>query len=665
MNRIVAVILAVVAFAATSSSINAQEKDDRILLTVADEDIPVSEFLRVYTKNSLDSVKMDEKSLRDYLELYINFKLKVKEAESLGMDTITSFKEELAGYRKQLAEQYFENENMIDDLVKEAWERKNEDVRASHILVRVGQYALPEDTVAAYEKIMKAYERLKKGEDFVKVAMDVSEDPYINDRVDPRTGKTVKGNKGDIGYFSAFDMIYPFETAAYNTKVGEFSKPVRTKYGYHIVMVTDRIPSFGEVQLAHLYLKIPDSATSEDSLAVKMRIDSLYNRIRNGEKYEDLVKEYSEDPGSSNKDGLLPKLRINRLVPEFVEALKKLSDTGQVAEPLLTSFGWHILKYVSKTEQKPFEESKGELKRTIEKDARAEMSKQSVINEIKHDYGFKVHQNVLSTFYPLVDSAVYDWKWEIPEGFKGEKTVFEIGDAKHSLSEFATYFKEHQRIGKDEKIVEFVNKTFEQFMNDRCIAYEDTKLEEKYPDFKALVKEYRDGILLFDLTEKNVWSKAVKDTTGLKKFFNDNYGKYTWGERLNASVFSCTDLATAELVRDLSVKGLNDDEVQAEVNSDSLTVVQVKNKLYSRNENEIIDGIKWEKGVTQPMESNGKYLVVVVHGKVAPGPKSFDEARGFITADYQTYLEEMWIMELRKKYPVTVHEDVFSSIVKE
>ncbi|MBN1337983.1 MAG: peptidyl-prolyl cis-trans isomerase [Bacteroidales bacterium] len=663
MKKIVVAAFFVCSWLMAADLIVAQEKDNRTLLAVADENVPVSEFLRVYTKNSLDTLRMDEKSLRDYMELYINFRLKVKEAETLGMDTVTSFRDELAGYRKQLAEQYFENEEMIDILAKEAWERGNEDIRASHILVKVGQYALPEDTLAAWNSIMKAHERLVNGEAFENVARDVSEDPYINDRVDPRSGKTVRGNKGDIGYFTVFDMIYPFETAAYKTKTGYFSKPVRTKYGYHIVKVTDRIPSYGEVQLAHLYLKIPDSATHDDSLAVKMKIDSLYNRITGGEKFEDMVKEYSQDPGSSSKGGLLPKLRINRLVPEFVEALKKLPDTGRVTEPLLTNFGWHILKYISKTEQKPFEELQGELKRTIQKDARAEKSRQSVISGIKNDYGINIHQNVLSSFYPLVDSSVYNWKWEIPEGFGGEKTVFEIGDAEHSLNEFAAFFKNNQKIGKDETIIEFVNKTFEQFVNDRCIAYEDTKLEDKYPDFKALVKEYRDGILLFDLTEKNVWSKAVKDTTGLKKYFSDNYGKYTWGERLNASVFSCTEPDYAEQVKGLASKGLSDEEIISAINGDSLDVVQVKSKLYSRNENDIIDGIKWEKGITETIENNGRYLVVVVHGKIAPGPKSFDEARGFITADYQTFLEEKWIQELRNKYPVKVNEEVFSSII--
>lgn len=643
----------------------AQENDDRVLLTVAGEDVTVSEFMRVYTKNNLDETPMDRESLEEYLELYINFKLKVKEAEALGMDTVKVFIDELAGYRKQLAEPYFENEEIIEELVKEAYERKKEDIRASHILVRVGPYAMPEDTLKAWEKIMEAYNRIMEGEDFVDVAVDVSEDPYIKDRPDPRSGGVIKGNKGELGYFTVFDMIYPFETVAYNTEVGEVSKPVRTKHGYHLIKVTDRIPAMGEVQVAHLFIKHPDSATAGDSLAIRLKVDSLYQRIQEGEKFEELVKEYSDDKASASRGGMLPKLRINRLVPEFVIAIRNLSDTGQVAEPVLTNYGWHIVKLHEMSGIEPFDEVENEIRKTVEKDVRAEQSREVVLSRIRQAYGFEQNTAALEDFYPVVDSSLYDWKWKLPEDFDNDRVVCKVGEREYTLNDFAEYFGDNQKIGRDENMREYINKTLDDFCDQCCIKYEDMHLEEKYPEFRALVREYRDGILLFELTEEKVWSRAVEDTTGLRDYYDRNKEKYMWGERIDASVFSVSDPEYVDMTLNLIKKGLTDEEILEQINQDTLQVLQVKRRKFSKNENDLIDNIKWEKGISDVIDDGGSKKIVVVHEKLEPMPKTFQEARGFITADYQTYLEDRWIEELRDKYSFTVHEDVLSSIIEE
>jgi len=641
-----------------------QNKDNRTLLTIADEDVPVSEFMRVYTKNLMDEIQMDRESVTEYLELYINFKLKVLEAEDTGLDTVQAFIDELAGYRKQLAEPYFEEDQVIEELLTQAYERKKENVRASHILIRVNEFASPQDTVEAFEKINEVYQRLVEGEDFIKLAEEVSEDPYVNARVDQRSGKTMPGNKGDLGYFSVLDMVYPFESVAYNTKVGEFSKPVRTKHGYHIIKVTDRKPSLGEVQVAHLYLKFPDTATAEDSLTVKLKVDSLFARIEAGENYEELVMNYSDDKGSAARGGMLPKLSVNRLVPEFVEAIYSISDTGGVAQPVLTNYGWHIIKLHETFGILPFEELESDLRQSVQKDTRGKQSKDIIVNRIKNEYGFKQYPEVLDKFYPLVDSSLYEWKWKLPEDFQDEEIVMEIGDKKSTLNQYVGFFAKNQKIGQQEMISEYCNKVFKNFTDEVCIAYEDTKLEEKYPDFKALVKEYRDGILLFELTEEKVWSKAVEDTTGLKNYYEKNKDNYMWGERLDASVFSISDPEFVDPALNLVKKGMNDDEILTQINQDSLQILQVKRKKFSRNDNDLIDNIKWEKGISEPTEQNGSKMFIVVHEKLPPMQKIFNEARGFITADYQTYLEDEWISDLRKKYKVVIHEDVLNSLVE-
>ncbi len=638
-------------------------QDNRTLVTIAGEPVTVDEFMRVYQKNNVKGDTIDQKSIEEYLQLFINFKLKVKEAEALGMDTATAFVKELEGYREQLAEPYFVDESIIDKLVKEAYDRSKYDLRVSHILVRVGPNAIPEDTLAAYNKIMKAKERIEKGESFADVARDVSEDESARE-TKLRNGQVMPGNNGDLGYFTVFYMVYPFETGAYNTPKGNISEPVRTNYGYHLIYVTDKIPALGEVQVAHLYLKIPKDATHDDSVYVEKRIDSLYQRIQNGEKFEDLVKEYSEDKGSAPSGGVLPKFKVNRMVPEFIEAIAELPDSGSVSKPVLTMYGWHIIKLISKTGVKSFDDSKKELEKKVKKDRRSQLSKEVIIERIKKEYGYKENEKGVEAMYPLVDSSVYKGKWSVPDKSQMGMIVFTLGDKTYSQTEFANYIADHQTIGEGEKIDEFVNRIFKDFVNERCKQYENSRLEEKYPDFKAIVEEYRDGILLFDLTDEKVWSKAVKDTAGLKNYYEQHKGDFMWGKRLDASIYTISDTAYVNAVRELVNKGVSEEDILNQYGSDSLKVLKINHKKFSKGDDDIIDKIKWKKGVTGNMNKNGKTVFVVVHGKIAPGPKSFDEAKGLITAAYQDYLEKEWIKQLRGKYPVVINEEVLKTIEK-
>jgi peptidyl-prolyl cis-trans isomerase SurA len=645
----------------TFFTIPAFAQNNRALVTIAGEDVSVDEFMYVYKKNNTQENLTDPKSIQEYLDLYINFKLKVKEAEVLGYDTVTERKKELAGYREQLAEPYFVNEKITDELLKEAYERLKEDIRASHILVKVGPSAMPQDTLAAFTKIMDARNRIMKGEDFAVVAKDVSDDPSARDR-QAANGRSMPGNGGDLGYFTVFDMVYPFETGAYTTPVGKVCMPVRTDFGYHIIKVTARIPAQGSIEAAHLYLQMPEKATAQDSVNIKMKADSLYNRIQNGEKYEDLVKEYSDDKGSASRGGALPKFNVNRMVPEFIAAISILSDSGAISKPILTSYGWHIIKLLNKTGVKSFDEEKENLTKKLNKDKRAQKSREVVINDIRNEYGYKTYDKNLVDIYPLVDSTIYTGKWTVPVTTNLDKTVFTLGDQSYTQKQFAEYLAGNQNIGKDENINEFINKKFNEFSESECKKYEDNRLEGKYPEFKAIMKEYRDGILLFELTNDKIWSYATKDTTGLKNYYGQHNSEFMWNDRLDASVFTFTDSSYVNTAWDLAKKGTSDDDILKAINGDSLSVLKIDHKKFQKEENSLIDSIKWKKGITKVMKDKGKSVFVVVHGKVAPEPKTFNEARGLITAGYQDYLEKEWIKELKAKYPVVIHQDVLATI---
>jgi len=546
--------------------------------------------------------------------------------------------------------------------VKEAYDRSTLDLRASHILVRVNSDAMPEDTVNAFMKILEARQRIEAGEDFAAVAVDISEDPSARDRQSQRNNMPIPGNKGDLGYFTVFDMVYAFETGAYGLEIGEISMPVRTNFGYHVIKITDKIPAQGEIEAAHLYLKMPENATKDDSVYMESRIDSLYQRMMEGEEFEELVLEYSDDKGSANRGGMLPKFKVNRMVPQFIQAISGLQDSGAISKPVLTSYGWHIIKLHSKTGIKPFEEVEEEMTTRIKKDARAQKSKEVIIHDIQKEYAFKRNDDALEKIYEIVDSTIYQGKWEVPSGMSLNAAVFSLEDKNFTQADFATFLEKSQNIGKEESKYEFVNKKFKEYIDQGCLDYEDSKLEEKYPEFRAIVKEYRDGILLFELTNQKVWTYATEDTTGLQNYYELHKKEFMWDQRLDASIYTVSDTAYLNSIRDLVKEGVAEDDILSTINNDSVNVVTVERKKFQREDNDLIDSIKWKKGITDNLVKNNKTVFVFVHGKIASEPKTFNEARGLITAGYQEYLEDEWIKQLRAKYPVVVNEEVLSTL---
>jgi peptidyl-prolyl cis-trans isomerase SurA len=647
-----------------TSFLNAQKTDDRVLLNIAGQDITAADFMYVYNKNNLNRNDQSPDAIKEYLELFINFRLKVRQAEDLGMDTLQSFKKELEGYRKQLAQPYFTDTAVSDHLLREAYERKKWDIRASHILFRVEKSASPEDTLAAYKKALAAYQRVTLGgEDFGKVAAEVSEDPSARDTEASQYRPARKGNKGDLGFFTVFDMVYPFESGAYNTPPGSVSLPVRTDFGYHLIKVTDKEPALGQVLVAHVFVAIPPNATTQDSVSKKQKIDAAYAKFMQGASFEDVVKEYSEDKGSAGNGGKLPWFGSNRMVPEFIIATRNLKDTGSVSAPFTTPFGYHIIKLVNRRPVGTFEEEEAGLKSRLEKDVRNKLSEESVINKIKKENGFKEYPKAKDAILATLDTTLAKGEWSVSKAAGLEKTVFTIGDEKYSQQDLANYIAQKQP-RKTTDIPGFFNDTYDNFVKEKCMAYEDSRLEQLYPDFRMLVQEYHDGILLFDLTDKNVWSKAVKDTTGLAEFYAANPGKYMWGKRFYASLVTILKPANvnADDVRKMISSGKTAQEVLDSFNSDTTMNIMIETSKYSEGDSPIVDKVKWKSGLSPMMESTSGPCFVYGYEILEPEPKALQEARGLVTADYQTYLEEQWIKELRAKYPVTVHQDVLSTL---
>jgi peptidyl-prolyl cis-trans isomerase SurA len=662
MNPILVTILLIVGM---GLSLQSQVKNEEALLTIAGKDISVGEFMTIYQKNNPKGLAIDKESLDEYLELYINFKLKVKQAEDMGLDTVASFRNELKGYRDQLAKPYLVDETEIDKLIREAYDREHFDVRASHIFIKINPDALPKDSAEAYEKLSKIRARIMKGEDFGKLASELSEDPSARDREANQQHPFLKGNLGDLGYFTVFDFVYPFETGAYSNEVGQVSKIIRTDYGYHLIKTTDKRQAMGKVTVAHIYMTIPKDASAADSARIRLRIDSVYQKLRMGAKWDSLVKQYSDDKGSAAKGGVLPKFGVNKLVPEFIQVVYNLENTGDYSKPFLTSYGWHIVKLIERQVPGTFDEEKAELKKKVTNDVRYQYAKQAVYNRVKKEYSFTEYPEAKSDFYKVVTDSIFINKWDKNLSGDLNKPLFKIGDLVVKQPEFAQYLFDTQRKKEKQNIEIYVNQAYKSFVDESLMNYENAHLEQKYPEFKNLMGEYRDGILLFNLTDEKVWSKAVKDTTGLKEFYEKNKSKYMWDTRLNASIYTLQDPKFEQKVKNFIQSGLAEQDILKEVNNDSLKILTIESGKFSKKENRYIDSIPWTPGISKVFKADPATSAIVfvnVRQVLKPEIKTLNEARGLITADYQNDLEKKWIQYLRHKYPVVVHKDVLVKI---
>lgn len=702
--------LGFLSLSALSFSIFAQSNEP-VIMTINNKPVFKSEFENVYKKNSGKEVNKEQKSVKEYVDLFSTFKMKVFEAEELGLDTNSSFKTELAGYRKQLASPYLTDKNVNEALLKEAYDRMKTEVKASHILIRINEDALPKDTIEAYTRIMiirdailgKApsaakiaeYETiLKKSSSGLNKNSTVKDSSSYKTKLDAvkNLGTVVTSatdkfaaaakktsedpsavdNSGDLGYFTSLQMVYPFETMAYKTNVGDISMPVRTRFGYHIIKVADKRDNQGEILTAHIMVKFTKDMGEKDKANLKTKIDEIHAKLKSGEKFEDLARQYSDDKPSAEKGGQLQWFGSSRMPIDFEKAAFALKNNGDYSEPFTTPYGWHIVKRLDKKGLAPFDEMKGDLKQRIGKDSRTQAGRESLIEKVKKENNFKENITNRKEFLKVIDSTVYQSKWEAKKAEKlGTKELFRLStknDGKETIiiygaNDFAKYIESHQtnRPAMDNNM--FLQQSYKDFVDEKVIAYEDENLERKYPEFRNLLKEYRDGILLFDLTDQKVWSKAVKDTAGLKTFYEKNKNNYLWDERAEVTSYKCANDKIAKEVRALLKKKKTEKEIVETINKTSQLNVSSESITYLKGENKDVDA-NWKEGVaaTDIKDKDNKITVLVTNKLIGKTPKTLAEAKGMITADYQNYLEKEWLAYLKNKYTVKVNEDVLNTV---
>jgi len=620
------------------------------------------EFLRNYQKNALNKKPdFSETALREYLDLYSLFRMKVKEAELQQMDTIPGIQRELDNYRKQLAKNYLTDEQVSNKLYREAYDRMKEERRVAHILLMAPPNMAPADTLRLYKRMDSIYTAVtKKKADFATLAAQYSED------------RGTKERGGDIGFMTSLQTLYPFENAVYSTEPGKISAPFRTQLGYHIVKIIEKRPARGEVQVAQILVSTPKSRGEEGIAAARKRVDTIQSELKKGKDFSTLAKKYSDDKFTVDEGGLMQPFGVGKMIPAFEDAAFSLKKTGDIATPIQTEYGFHIIKLIRKTELKPYDSMLAQLKSQVEADSRSQIARELYVEKVKSNNGYKENagnlEELVNRMNKIPDTGANANMFKASDFNDLNKDLFAIAGTSYSQRDFLLFAENITRgrlMGQRQAVIKDIYKLYtDRIIND----FQEQQLLKENADFRNLMQEYRDGIMLFELMDRNVWGKAGKDSAGLAQFFETTKGKYQWEPGFTGVVYRFKDEAALNKgMKMLQAKNAEEDEKIMEVMNKEGEQLSVQQGRYEFSRMPAVAKDKLVKGKLSPAFKNedGSYLVVKANQiYLSNSPKSLDDARGYVVAEYQDYLEKKWNEQLRQKYPLKVEDNVLRAMVQ-
>lgn len=646
--------------------LKAQINDNSILLIVGTDTTTRGDFYKTYTQNAIPGriTTPDRHELENYLQLYINFRLKVEAAKAAGYDTMPLLQQELATYRAQFAKPYLTDTKLEEALLREAYEHMQYDIYTRHILIPVSKYPYPSDTQAAYKKCMDIRKQILSGVDFCDMVIRHSSD-YRNPNGKGPAIKT--GREGELGYITGLSMVYPFEKALYNLRVGEISMPVKTRYGYHLIQMLDKRPALGKVRASHIMI-------SDTTEYARKRIDSIYERLQGGEDFADLARQYSDDKFTASKGGDIGTFTSNRMVPELIVQLYDLPE-GQFSKPFRTRFGWHIVKLMEKSGIDTYENMRNSIVYSFDNDnERGPIAVKAFQQQLLAQSKWKIDKKVLADIRKALPDTVDGIKlprdsMENPKLFSKTLLVYE-GE---NVSVWAFFDLARKTTKRD--IAVNVNLWLDEMVNNllgsQALVHEFSILEQKYPEFAAMMKEYRDGIYLFDINNRKVWGKAVSDTAGLENYYNTYKNKYKLPGMAVATlaVYNVSETETKQVGKfmEKAYKGKWSVEKMRTLADAQFGKgkIQIDSASFTKGKNQFMDNVPWEKGLTKNILSGThRKAYAIIHNILPPVQGSFEEMRGKVISDYQGYLETEWLKELHNTYKVTINQDVFESLLQ-
>jgi peptidyl-prolyl cis-trans isomerase SurA len=634
---------------------------DPVLFSVNGVAVPLSEFRYIYAKTNQDKADFSRASLEEYLDLYVKFKLKVQKARDLRVDTVPTLREELDGYRRQLAGSYLVDKEVTDKMIRETYERMMQDVDMSYIFVACDRNAPAADTLRAFQRCANWLKMIRGGASFEKVAADSSED------------RSAKENFGALGFTTAMfpDGYYLLEKAVYAAKPGDVLGPIRSFGGYQIVRVNAFRPARGEAEIAQIMTRKGDSPSA--NAAAKTRIDSIYTALQKGAKWDELCSAVSDDKLTSARGGYLGFFGIARYQKSFEDAAFAIEKDGEYSKPVETTIGWHIIKRLSRRPVGSFDSQKRALTERVRRDSRSEVAKQSMIARIKREGQYKENTEAFNKWMALqIDTVFHTFRWK-PDPALPQTPLIQFGTAKtYTLADFEEYCgratRERMR-GQGFPVNETIQKLFAGWTADCAMQFEETQLERKYPEFKALMREYEEGMMLFEVAKQEVWDKANTDTVGLEKYFNETLkSKYLWEERAKVSFYTVKtdDPKLLTKVRALIAKKTAADVLKKLNKPGKPELVAMLERTYEKGKNKDIDGL-WQAGAMSAAKTDATTKTTSftkTEAIIPPTPKALNEARGYAVADYQDYLEKKWVETLKQQYKIDVNKAAFETLIK-
>lgn len=628
------------------------------LFKINNNGVTKEEFLRMYTKNlSSQKLNFSSEAINEYIKLYARFKMKVAEANEKQIDTLHNISSDISSYRQQLAKTYLTDKEVTNKLVKEAYDRSKIDVRVAHILITLPRGT--EDTTASYKKIDSIYNVINSGAmTFEKAANAFSED------------KQSGVNGGDIGFITTLQIVYPFENVAYNTSKGKLSKPFRTIYGYHIIKKLDERVARGEIQVAQIMTQVQKSEGAEGERKALEKITEAIKELKAGKNFEAMVEKYSEDKFSISSKGVLPIFGVGRMVEDYENVAFGLKKPGDfTSTPVKTNNGYHVIKLIQKIPVKPFDSVSRELTKRVEKDGRIEAAKEEFTAKIKKKLNFKENPTALTELINAIpDSTLTNGKFKPEEYARMNKTLFSMNNNNITQADFINYFSNFSKGRIFGTKNDALRSLYKNYTDKTVMDFQESQLENENTEFKNLLTEYREGVMIFELTDQMVWSKAARDTSGLKKYFESHKENYKWEPSFTGVVFKAQNEDAAKvLIKELNkekrptaqeiVKAVNGDGPQNKANFEEGKFEQSRFKFDK----------PLQEGKYMPMIKNtdGSYTIVLVDNVYNQAtPKTLDEAKGYVISEYQEYLEKQWHNELDAKYPYSIDQKVLKTIIK-
>ena len=637
-------ILLIFIFAYALSVQLSGQADSVVLLRINNNAVTTGEFVRLFTKsnNIIKNTDFDE-----YLNQFINFRLKVEQALEEGMDTTVAFRKEFLGYRNQLAKNYLTDNEAKEKLLKDIYSRLLTEINAWHILVACQSDATPDDTLEAYNRSMEIRARLLAGEQFEDVARGGSDDP------------SVVLNGGDLGYFTAMQMIKPFENAAYALKTGEISMPVRTPFGYHIIKVSHRRPSLGSIKVAHIMRTVPPGSTEEVWNKAAEEINAIAKQLREGSSFSDMAKTESDHLESAAKGGEIEWFRIGDIVPEFSKASFALLKNGDISPPVRTTFGWHIIKRIDRKPIGSFEENRIYIESKLTDGSMTDLARNSFVGKLKKAYNFRINNSNLSLISSLTDTLISDSLKRFDRRLLPAGNLYSYTGGSLKCLDFALLIEKNLAAFNGTNTNQLINSLLENNVAETLIAYEDSKLEDKYPEFRYLVKEFHDGMLLFEINSREVWNKPYSDSLGLYSYYEENHARFMSTPSAHIKVYTLRNnenLKTlSKLVSKNGSKPDGDNKILAKYNTRNDTTLTITSKLVELGDDPELDPFIAKAGSGTALQ-NGKMIVILVTEVFPAELLPVSEVQLEVVALYQESLEEKWEKQLKTKYPVWINE---------